>query len=173
MRSSSPCTRVSRGETVSPGIRSWRERVVQTLWFEGIGLLLVAPLYAWVSGGGGGESLRLVATLSLVVMVWAAVYNTLFDVVERRRTGRVASDRPHAWRTLHAIGLESSAVLLTWPVIWALTDLSWGAALLADLGLTLTYMAYGYAFHWGYDRTRPVKPVASGHVSADGPPRNG
>jgi uncharacterized membrane protein len=141
---------------VAEGIRSWRERAVQTLWFEGIGLALVAPLYAWVSGSGGGESVLLIAALSLVVMAWAAVYNTLFDVVERRRTGRVASDRPHGLRTLHAVGLESTAVLLTWPVIWAMTDLSWSAALIADLGLTATYLFYGYAFHWAYDRLRPV-----------------
>ena len=32
------------------GLRSARERIVQTLWFEGIGLLLVAPGYAWVTG---------------------------------------------------------------------------------------------------------------------------
>jgi uncharacterized membrane protein len=143
------------------GIRSWRERTLQTLWFEGIGLALVAPLYAWVSDSGGGESVLLIATLSLVVMAWAAIYNTLFDIAERRRTGRLASDRPHGLRTLHAVGLEGTAVLLTWPVIWAMTDLSWSAALLADLGLTATYMVYGYAFHWAYDRVRPVRAAAS------------
>lgn len=144
---------------MTPGIRSWRERAIQTLWFEGVGLLLVSPLFAWASGSGGGESMRVVAALSAVVMAWAAVYNTVFDLVEHRLTGRVASDRPHRLRTLHAVGLEGTAVLLTWPVIYAMTDLSWGEALLADLGLTATYMVYGYAFHWVYDRLRPVKPV--------------
>ena len=141
---------------MSTGLRSWRERIRQTLWFEGIGLALVSPLYAWVSGSGGAESLVLVAALSVVVMAWAALYNTLFDLAEHRLTGRAASNRPHGLRTLHAVGLESSAVLLTWPLVWALTDLSWGAALVADLGLTLAYMVYGYLFHWAYDKLRPV-----------------
>lgn len=141
---------------MAEGLRGTRERVIQTLWFEGLGLLLVAPAYALVSGSGAAASFGLLLVLSLLVSAWAAVYNTLFDVVERRRTGRVASDRPPALRTLHTIGLEASAVLLSCPVIWALTDLSWGGALLADLGLTLTYMAYGYAFHWAFDRLRPV-----------------
>lgn len=158
-------------KAVVDGIRSWRERAAQTLWFEGIGLVLVAPLYAWASGSGGGESLLLVATLSLVVMAWAALYNTLFDLAERRCTGRVASDRPHGLRTVHAIGLEGSAVLLTWPVIWAMTDLSWTAALLADLGLTATYVVYGYAFHWAFDRLRPVPSVPAERDGAQVSPR--
>ncbi len=89
-------------------------------------------------------------------MTWAAVYNTLFDRLELRFTGRVASERPHALRTLHTVGLEATAVLLTWPLVWALTDLGWWGALAADLGLTLAYMVYGYLFHLGFDRLRPV-----------------
>lgn len=138
------------------GLRSARERVVQTLCFEGIGLLLVAPLYAWVSGAHTGESFAMVAAVSVAVMLWAALYNTVFDVVERRTTGRVASDRPHRLRTLHAIGLEVTSVVVTTPVIWAMTDLGWWGALLADLGLAAVYSAYAYLFHWGYDRLRPV-----------------
>lgn len=47
-------------------------------------------------------------------------------------------------------------MIVTWPVIVALTDLSWAAALLADIGLTLAYAAWAYVFHHGYDRWRPV-----------------
>lgn len=148
-------------QPAASGLRSARERVVQTLWFEGIGLLLVAPLYAWVTGSRTGESFTMVAALSVVVMIWAAFYNTLFDVIERRRTGRVASDRPHGMRTLHAVGLEISSVVVTTPVIWAMTDLGWWGALAADLGLAAAYAVYGYAFHWGYDRLRPVRRPAS------------
>jgi len=145
---------------MAAGLRSARERTIQTLWFEGIGLLLVAPAYALAMAAPAGESLRLIAALSVAVMAWAALYNTVFDVVERRRTGRVASDRPHALRTVHAIGLEVSSVVVTWPLVWALTPLSWWGALAADLGLSLVYAAYGYVFHWGFDRVRPVARVA-------------
>jgi uncharacterized membrane protein len=143
------------------GLRSARERVAQTLWFEGIGLLLVAPLYAWVTDSRTAESFAMVALVSVAVMIWAAFYNTLFDVAERRATGRVASDRPPGLRTLHAVGLEISSVVVTTPVIWAMTDLGWWGALLTDLGLAAAYTVYGYLFHWGYDRLRPVRrPVA-------------
>ncbi len=143
---------------VSPGLRSPRERLLQTLAFEGLGLAVVTPLFAAVTGGGGGESLAVVVAVSATVMLWAAVWNTVFDLVEHRLTGRVASERPHGLRTLHAIGLEASSVLLTTPLIWALTPLGWWEALAVDIGLAFAYAVYGYLFHWGYDRLRPVRP---------------
>lgn len=145
--------------TPPTGLRSPRERLVQTLCFEGIGLLLVAPLYALATGSHTADSFAMVAAVSVAVMVWAALYNTVFDVVERRLTGRVASDRPHGLRTLHAVGLELSSIVVTTPLIWALTDLGWWGALAADLGLATAYAAYGYLFHWAYDRLRPVPPA--------------
>ncbi len=141
---------------MADGLRSARERVIQTLWFECLGLLMVAPLYAVVTGSRSAESFAMVAAVSVAVMLWAAVYNTVFDVLERRATGRVASDRPHGLRTLHAIGLETTSVVVTTPVIWAMTDFGWWGALAADLGLATAYAVYGYFFHWAYDRVRPV-----------------
>lgn len=141
---------------MATGLRNGRERVLQTLCFEAGGLLLVAPLYALVAGADAADSFLLIAVLALVVMGWSAAFNTAFDLVEHRNTGRVASDRPARLRVLHAVLHEASAVVVTWPVIVALTDLSWGAALVADLGLTVVYAAYAYAFHRVYDAWRPV-----------------
>ena len=142
-------------------LRSRRERIVQTLWFEALGLALVSPLFAQFAGGSSAESLLVLAVLSVAVTGWAALYNTVVDRVELRFTGRTASDRPHRWRLVHAIGLEFTAVLLTWPLIVAMTPLGWLEALAADIGLTVVYTVYGYLFHLGFDRLRPVRPEAS------------
>ena len=91
------------GELAVP-LRNARERVLQTLLFEATGLLLVTPLVASVTGAQAGESLRLLAALSVAVMLWAAIYNSVFDRVEARLAGRVASARPHRLRMLHAVG---------------------------------------------------------------------
>ncbi len=138
------------------GIRSWRERGLQTLWFEGLGLAIVAPLYGWAASAGVGESFSLVAALSLVVMAWSALFNTVFDVVEFRLTGRVASARPRLLRVVHAIGFETTAMGVSVPVIYAMSDYDWMQALQADVALTLAYVFYGYVFHRLYDRWRPV-----------------
>ena len=138
------------------GVRSWRERGIQTLWFEGLGLAIVAPLYGWVVGAGVGESFSLVAALSGVVMAWSAVFNTGFDIVEFRLTGRVASARPRWLRVTHAIGFETTAMGVSVPVIYAMSPHSWMQALQADVALTSAYVVYAYAFHQLYDRWRPV-----------------
>lgn len=146
-----------------PGVplRSGRERLIQTLAFEAGGLLLVAPLYAVVSGSGQGESFALIAALSAAVMAWSALFNTAFDIAERRLAGRVASERPERWRLVHAVLHEATAVIVTWPLIVAMTGLSWAAALLADLGLTAVYAVYAYVFHRVYDDWRPVQRTAA------------
>ena len=137
-------------------IRSRRERLIQTLWFEALGLAIVSPIYAYFAGASMGESLVVLIVLSIAVMAWSALYNTAFDLIEFRCTGRVASDRPHGMRAVQAFGLEVTATLVTWPLLVALTTLGWIEALVADIGLTLTYMLYGYLFHLGFDRLRPV-----------------
>jgi uncharacterized membrane protein len=137
-------------------IRSPRERVIQTLWFEGLGLVVVGPLFAWFANASAGESLITLVVLSLAVMGWSALYNTAFDLLELRFAGRVASDRPRGLRVVHAIGLEFTAALATWPLIVVLTSLDWLQALIADVGLSVAYAIYGYFFHLGFDRWRPV-----------------
>jgi uncharacterized membrane protein len=149
---------------MKPGaVRNLRERVIQTVWFELLGLALVAPPFAYFSGATAGDSFTLLLVLAIVVAAWSGLYNSVFDLVEVRLTGRVASDRPHRWRVLHAIGLEASAVLLTWPLVVAFTPLGWQQALVADIGLTLAYAAYGYVFHLAFDRLRPVLSEPRSH----------
>jgi uncharacterized membrane protein len=138
-------------------LRSRRERVIQTLWFEALGLALVSPLFAQFVGGSSAESLLVLAVLSVAVAGWSALYNAAVDWVELRCADRVASDRPHRWRLVHAVGLEVTAALLTWPLIVALTPLGWLDALVADIGLTVAYTVYGYLFHLAFDRLRPVR----------------
>jgi uncharacterized membrane protein len=148
-------------------LRSRRERLIQTLWFEALGLAIVSPLFAFFAGVSTGESLVVLIALSIAVMGWSAVYNTAFDRIEQHCTGRVASDRPHGWRVLHTVALEASALVVTWPLIVALSSLGWLEALAAEVGLTLAYALYGYVFHLGFDRLRPVRAGGTGDRSAE------
>jgi uncharacterized membrane protein len=135
--------------------------VIQTLSFEVGGLAVITPVFALVTDTQLGTSFGLLLAVSLVVTLWTAFFNTTFDLVEHRLTGRLASNRPHRWRTLHAVLHEATAVIVSCPVIWALTDLGWIDGLLVDLGLTVAYAVYAYLFYWGYDRLRPMQPKAT------------
>jgi uncharacterized membrane protein len=146
-------------------IRSARERVLQTLWYEFGGLAVITPLYGLVTGQTGGDSLVLLFAVASVCMAWAAIHNTVFDWIELRLTGRAASDRPQGIRFLHAMSHEFSSIVVSTPVIMLIGGYSFWTALLVDIGLTLAYTAYAYVFHVVYDRLRPVaRPVRRRHV---------
>ena len=100
-------------------LRSPRERLLQTLAYEAGGLILSVPLVALVGGGTTAEAFALMLTLSIAVMLWSPLHNTLFDWVDLSRSGRLASDRPQRWRLVHAASHEATTVVVTLPIlIW-------------------------------------------------------
>jgi len=143
----------------SPKLRSPLDRVRQVLLFEIGGLLLITPPFIWASGVSAMDSLGLLAVIALIAALWNAGYNTSFDWVEGRMTGRTADRRPYLMRMAHAVGFEGGLILISLPIIMAWTGMGWIEALLADIALALAYVVYAFFFNLGYDR---VFPIASG-----------
>lgn len=139
------------------GLRPLRERALQTLCFEIIGLALVVPVYSFATDRSSTDSMLLMVLLSLVILLWCPVHNTVFDVVELRLSNRKASDRPHWLRIAHAVSHETTAVFLTCPIVMLVGRMSLGEALAINIGLTVFYTAYAYTFHLIYDQLRPVQ----------------
>jgi uncharacterized membrane protein len=137
-------------------LRSPRERFLQTLCYEAGGLLLSVPLYLVYSGHAATEGARLMLALSAAVMVWSPLHNTVFDWLDLRLSGRVASDRPQRWRVVHATSHEATTVMVTLPLLVWIGGHGWGEAMLLDLALTGLYAGYAYGFHLVYDRIRPI-----------------
>lgn len=140
----------------SPKLRSPLDRVRQVILFEIGGLVLITPPFAWASGVPASESIGLLAIIALLAALWNAVYNTSFDWVEGRLTGRTADLRPYVWRVVHACGFEGGLVLMSLPIVMWWTGMSWLEALLADIALALAYVAYAFAFNIAYDRMFPI-----------------
>ncbi len=138
-------------------LRSLRERMMQAIIFEAIGLVLVTPLYVAIAGEGVAEGAILIATLAAAVMLWAPLHNAAFDIIDLRMTGRRASDRPARWRLVHAASHEITAIAVTLPLVMAIGGYGVVEALMVDIGLTIFYVAYTYAFHLAFDRWRPVR----------------
>ena len=138
-------------------LRSFRERVIQTGSFELIGIAFVSPVYAYLSGNSMAHGFALITALSVAILIWAPIFNTLFDVVERHFTDRLACERPHRLRIMHATLHEMSAILITCPLLMSIGGHTLGGALALNLGLTITYSFYTYIFHMTYDRIRPVQ----------------
>lgn len=140
----------------SPKLRSLLDRVRQVILFEIGGLVLITPPFAWVSGVPASESVGLLAIIALLAALWNAVYNTTFDWMEGRLTGRTADLRPYPWRVVHAAGFEGGLVLMSLPIVMWWTGMSWLEALIADVALALAYVAYAFVFNIVYDRMFPI-----------------
>ena len=128
----------------SPKLRSPLDRVRQVVLFEIGGLLLITPPFVWASGMPAMNSLGLLALIALIAAGWNAVYNTSFDWIEGRLTGRTADRRPYRMRLLHASGFEGGLILLSLPIVIAWTGMGWVDALMADIGLALAYVLYAF-----------------------------
>ncbi len=138
-------------------IRGFYERIIQTLAYETGGILIATPVYSLVMGERVSGSLRLLVALSIINVVWSPVHNTIFDTVEARLFRRIASDRPHSLRLVHAITHEASSIFVTLPLIMTIGNLGFWAAAATDVGLTLLYVGYAYVFHVAFDFWRPVR----------------
>jgi uncharacterized membrane protein len=150
-------------------IRSLRERIYQTLAYEFFGLVLIAPLISATIGLSGGESVLLLVWVAFACMVWSPIHNTVFDFAEWGLVHRVASERPQGWRMIHALSHEATSVVVTTPLIMAVSGMGFYDALALDLGLTVAYTAYAYLFHMLYDLLRPVgvdKQIGAGGIGS-------
>jgi len=146
-------------------LRSLPDRLRQVLFYEIGGVCLISPLFAAVSGASSSQSAGLLGVLALVMAAWNGACTTAFDWAERAITGRAADDRHPFLRAAQAVVVEFGGVVATTPVIAAWTTVTWRAAFLEDVGLTLAYAAYAFCFGIGYDSLFPIDsewPVRGG-----------
>lgn len=141
---------------ILPKQRSPWDRARQVTLFEIGGLALITPPFVWLSGAPALPSLGLLALLALVAASWNALFNTAFDRLEGRLTGRTADRRPARLRVVHALSFESGLLMITLPIIAAWTGMSLRQAFAADLGLALAYLVYAGVFNLIYDRVFPI-----------------
>jgi uncharacterized membrane protein len=137
-------------------LRSLPDRLRQVALYEIGGVCLISPLFAAFSGAPPRDRAGLLAVLALAMAAWNGAYTTAFDWAERAITGRAADDRPPFLRAAQAVMLELGGVVATTPVIATWSEVTWRAAFLQDVGLTLAYAAYAFGFGIGYDSLFPI-----------------
>jgi len=142
--------------TDHPPLRSLGDRTRQVLLFEAGGLLLITPGFVWLSGVAVADSLGLLAVIAVIAALWNTGYNTCFDWIEGRLTGKTADRRPLLRRIAHALGFEGGLLLVSLPIIMACTGMGWLEALIADLAIAAAYVVYAFFFNLGYDRLFPI-----------------
>jgi uncharacterized membrane protein len=142
-------------------MRSLADRIRQVALFEIGGLVLITPPFVWLSGVPLNDSIGLLAIIAAIATLWNALYNTSFDWIEGRLSGRTADRRPALLRVAHSLGFEAGLLLAALPIIMHWTGMSWLEALIADIGLALSYVVYAFVFNLAYDRIFPIQQTPS------------
>jgi uncharacterized membrane protein len=141
-------------------LRSFRERLVQAAIYEAVGLAIVTPVYGYAMDVTVTNSLVTMAAISIAVMVWSSIYNSLYDRAYLHLTGRAAHERNTLERIVHALILEATITVFAVPIICIMSGASRWTAFMADIAFTMGYAVYTYIFHLIYDRVRPVRDCA-------------
>lgn len=125
-----------------------KRKVLQALLYELVGVLFVSPALAYAFDESMAYSGALALLLSLCALLWNMLFNSLFEYWEARQASRSRGLRR---RVLHAAAFEGGLALLLVPLMAWWLEISWRAALMADLGLLLFFFCYAFVFQWLFD----------------------
>lgn len=134
------------------------DRIRQAVSFEVVGLLIAAPLFAWVFAHPLDEIGLLTLLCATAATLWNYLFNLGFDHALRWLTGRTT--KTVAIRVLHAILFEATLLLLLLPLFAWWLAISLVEALLMDLSFAAFYAAYAFVFTWAYDTLFPMEERA-------------
>lgn len=136
-------------------MRTTFDRIRQAVSFELIGLLIAAPVGAWLFEFGTSDFGVLVFLGATLATGWNYVYNLVFDHALKRLRGRASKTLP--LRVVHALGFEAGLMLGFLPVTAWWLGVGLLEALTIDLAFSAFYLVYAFVFTWGYETLYPVE----------------
>ena len=127
---------------------SWKYRLHQAFWYQGLALLCVFPIVQKATGAPP-TVLFLLISLSLLVCFWTAIFNFIFDKFFQAPS----PDNKRSWRIriLHGFIFEISVVLLTTPIMAWWTSIAIAQAIVLSVKISLFYLVYTYVFFLVWD----------------------
>lgn len=137
-------------------LRSLKDRIRYTVIFETILLIMLVPAGMAFYDRAFFDIGLLGVILVLKAMIINVIYNWVFDRIEAR-TGRVASDRPHKLRVVHAIGFEVTLAITSIPIYTWWLHITVLEAILIDVVVTTFIVGYTYVYTLAYDFIFPVR----------------
>ena len=124
-------------------------KITYAITFETFGVMLSTIYLLLLSGASAPSSVILSVLSASIALAWNIVFNHVFEAWEARQP---IKGRPLALRAAHTLLFEVGLTLLMVPLLaWWLT-VSLLTAVSLEIGLILLFLAYTYAFTWGFDR---------------------
>ncbi|MFW8634145.1 PACE efflux transporter [Cribrihabitans pelagius] len=145
-------------------MRSAGDRIRHAVSFEIIGLLLITPLGAWVSGMPAAHLGLAAFVCATIATFWNFLYNLLFDKALLALRG--CTDRGVPLRVLHAVLFELGLLLVLMPFLAWYLEISLFMAFVMDAGFAAFYLVYAFCFNWAYDVIFPAPARPSGPAEA-------
>ncbi|MDH4568289.1 multidrug/biocide efflux PACE transporter [Pseudomonas sp. BN414] len=141
---------MTRTTTTAALNKSIKERVFHALAFEGLAVLLTAPVLSLVLGKSLAHMGALTLMFSTVAMLWNMLFNSLFD----RAQERIGFQRTLSVRMIHAVLFELGLILVLVPLAAWWLSIGLLEAFVLDIGLLLFFLPYTLLFNWNYDTLR-------------------
>jgi uncharacterized membrane protein len=126
-----------------------RRKIIYAVIFETLGTLVASVALLLMSEASAASSLALSMLTATIALCWSYIFNTGFEAWEFRHPVKGRSLRR---RTVHALLFEGGLVLICIPVMAWWLDVGYLQALVYEAGLITLFIAYTYAFTWGFDR---------------------
>lgn len=130
--------------------KSIKERALHALLFEIIGVLLFAPLLAWLMGHSLAKMGAMTVMISTVAMLWNMLFNAMFDGLRRKWGFKLTIGA----RISHALFFEGGLILVIVPLAAWWLSISLLQAFWLDIGLLLLFLPYTLVFNLLYDKAR-------------------
>lgn len=130
--------------------KTFKERVLHALTFEMVGVIICAPILAWVMDRSIGSMGALTVMISTVAMLWNMLFNLLFDRIRARQGFNMTL----VSRSVHALCFEGGLILAVVPLAAWWLSISLVQAFWLDIGVLLFFLPYTMAFNWAWDGAR-------------------
>ena len=128
---------------------STRRKILYAVSFETLGTLVATLGLMVMSDAKPLQSLALSVIGATIALCWSYLFNTGFEAWEARQP---VKGRSALRRAVHALLFEGGLVLISVPIMaWGL-GVGLVEAAAYEAGLIVLFIAYTYAFTWGFDR---------------------
>ncbi|MFA0087830.1 PACE efflux transporter [Vibrio sp. 10N.261.51.F12] len=135
--------------------RSAMDRVRHTIFFE-MGMLISAlPIGMFFIEAKPHAIGGTIIVLSLIAMLWNAIFNYLFDHWMVCKFG--SAKKAGGQRIVHSILFEIGLIILTIPILSWTLDMSLLEALYTDIAFVIFALFYSYFYNMVYDHVFPFE----------------
>lgn len=110
---------------------------------------MVTPILSFAFDAEVSSTLPLSVLMATIALSWNYVFNALFERWEKKQTTK---GRSWQRRLAHGAGFEGGLVLVLVPLTAYWLSISLWQALLAEIGLLLTFFIYAIVFTWAFDK---------------------